>query len=68
LSCQRIWRGDATEEFSRQAHAYEQELIERGVFEEVTGGDGKEYLKPGPNFEEWRKEVEEAQRQEEEEE
>jgi|SRR5215217_4469045 len=53
------------EEFSRQAYEYEQELIDRGVFEEVTGGDGKEYLKPGPNFEEWQKEVEEARREEE---
>ena len=39
------------------------ELIAEGVFVSVIGEDGKEYLKPGPNHEEWAERVK-AEREE----
>jgi hypothetical protein len=36
-----------------------EEMIEEGIFESVVGADGKEYIKPGPNYEQLRREFEE---------
>jgi hypothetical protein len=36
-----------------------EQMIKAGIFEKCTGEDGVEYLRPGPNYEEWRREREE---------
>jgi hypothetical protein len=36
-----------------------EQMIEAGIFEKCTGEDGVEYLRLGPNYEEWRREREE---------
>jgi hypothetical protein len=37
-----------------------EQMIEAGIFEKFTGEDGVEYVRPGPNYEEWRREREEG--------
>jgi len=36
-----------------------EQMIKAGIFEKCTGEVGVEYLRPGPNYEEWRREREE---------
>jgi len=40
-------------------------MIERGIFERVVAPDGTEYLRRGPNWEEYEREVEEQKKQDE---
>lgn len=42
-----------------------EEMIERGIFERVVAPDGTEYLRRGPNWEEYEREVEEQKKQDE---